>query len=50
MYTVMVLTTVCTVKGRTLKGGGRLCDIATTLLPLLGLPKTSGMDGVDLFA
>jgi 2,3-bisphosphoglycerate-independent phosphoglycerate mutase len=38
------------VKGRTLKGGGRLCDIATTLLPLLGLPKTSGMDGVDLFA
>jgi 2,3-bisphosphoglycerate-independent phosphoglycerate mutase len=38
------------VKGRTLKGGGRLCDIATTLLPLLGLPKASGMDGVDLFA
>ncbi|MBL8734955.1 MAG: 2,3-bisphosphoglycerate-independent phosphoglycerate mutase [Planctomycetes bacterium] len=38
------------VRGRSLKGGGRLCDIATTLLPLLGLPKTPGMDGVDLFA
>ena len=38
------------VRGRTLKGGGRLCDIATTLLPLLGLSKASGMDGVDLFA
>ena len=37
-------------KGRTLRGGGRLCDIATTLLPILGLPKTNGMDGVDLFA
>ena len=38
------------VRGRSLKSGGRLCDIATTLLPLLGLPKTPGMDGVDLFA
>ena len=37
-------------QGRTLRGGGRLCDIATTLLPILGLPKTNGMDGVDLFA
>jgi 2,3-bisphosphoglycerate-independent phosphoglycerate mutase len=38
------------VRGRSLKSGGRLCDIATTLLPMLGLPKTPGMDGVDLFA
>ena len=38
------------VRGRSLKGGGRLCDIATTLLPLLGLQRTPGMDGVDLFA
>ena len=37
-------------RGRRLRDGGRLCDIATTLLPILGLPKTSGMDGVDLFA
>ena len=38
------------VKGRSLKSGGRLCDIATTLLPILGLPKAEGMEGVDLFA
>ncbi|MCA8974885.1 MAG: 2,3-bisphosphoglycerate-independent phosphoglycerate mutase [Planctomycetes bacterium] len=36
------------VKGRSLRGGGRLCDIATTLLPLLGLSPTKGMEGVDL--
>ena len=29
---------------------GRLCDIATTLLPILGLEKGEGMEGVDLFA
>ncbi|MEZ6037627.1 MAG: 2,3-bisphosphoglycerate-independent phosphoglycerate mutase [Planctomycetota bacterium] len=33
-----------------LKAGGRLCDIATTLLPILGLDKAEGMEGVDLFA
>ena len=38
------------VKGRRLRAGGRLCDIATTLLPILGLPKAAGMEGVDLFA
>jgi 2,3-bisphosphoglycerate-independent phosphoglycerate mutase len=37
-------------RGRSLRPGGRLCDIATTLLPILGLPRASGMDGVDLFA
>ena len=36
--------------GRSLKDGGRLCDIATTLLPLLGLDKSPEMEGVDLFA
>jgi 2,3-bisphosphoglycerate-independent phosphoglycerate mutase len=36
--------------GRRLAAGGRLCDIATTLLPILGLAKAEGMDGVDLFA
>ncbi|MBX3464697.1 MAG: 2,3-bisphosphoglycerate-independent phosphoglycerate mutase [Planctomycetes bacterium] len=38
------------VQGRTLRGGGRLCDIATTLLPILGLPRGAGMEGRDLFA
>jgi 2,3-bisphosphoglycerate-independent phosphoglycerate mutase len=37
-------------KQRRLKSGGRLCDIATTLLPLLGLDKAEGMEGADLFA
>ena len=35
---------------RRLKDGGRLCDIATTLLPIIDLDKGEGMDGVDLFA
>jgi 2,3-bisphosphoglycerate-independent phosphoglycerate mutase len=38
------------VKGRTLHAGGRLCDIATTLLPILGLPRDPSMEGRDLFA
>ncbi|MBL8730299.1 MAG: 2,3-bisphosphoglycerate-independent phosphoglycerate mutase [Planctomycetes bacterium] len=38
------------VKGRTLHDGGRLCDIATTLLPILELPRDPGMEGRDLFA
>jgi 2,3-bisphosphoglycerate-independent phosphoglycerate mutase len=37
-------------RGRRLRPHGRLCDIATTLLPILGLPKGKGMEGVDLFA
>lgn len=35
---------------RRLNDGGRLCDIATTLLPILGLEKGDDMIGVDLFA
>lgn len=38
------------VRGRRLRTGGRLCDIATTLLPLLSLPRADGMDGVDLLS
>ncbi|MBM4060603.1 MAG: 2,3-bisphosphoglycerate-independent phosphoglycerate mutase [Planctomycetes bacterium] len=37
-------------RGRRLAGGGRLCDIVTTLLPILGLPPGQGMEGRDLFA
>ncbi len=36
------------VKGKQLKTGGRLCDIVTTLLPLLGLPPDPNMEGVNL--
>ncbi|MBK8099917.1 MAG: 2,3-bisphosphoglycerate-independent phosphoglycerate mutase [Planctomycetes bacterium] len=36
------------VRGRRLRAQGRLCDIATTLLPILGLPADPGMDGMDL--
>jgi len=36
------------VRGRRLRSGGRLCDIATTLLPLLGIAREPGMEGVDL--
>ncbi|MFO1076712.1 MAG: 2,3-bisphosphoglycerate-independent phosphoglycerate mutase [Planctomycetota bacterium] len=38
------------VRDRRLKAGGRLCDIATTLLPLLELPRGKGMEGIDLLA
>ena len=37
-------------RGRTLRSGGRLCDVVTTLMPMIGLRRTAGMDGVDLFA
>jgi len=37
-------------RGRRLRPHGRLCDIATTLLPILGLPAAAGMAGADLFA
>jgi len=38
------------VQGKRLRAGGRLCDIATTLLPILGLPRARGMEGLDLFS
>jgi 2,3-bisphosphoglycerate-independent phosphoglycerate mutase len=38
------------VKGKRLRSGGRLCDVVTTMLPILGLQKSRGMEGVDLFA
>lgn len=34
--------------GKSLRSGGRLCDIATTLLPLVGLEPHRDMDGVNL--
>jgi 2,3-bisphosphoglycerate-independent phosphoglycerate mutase len=36
------------VRGMSMKSGGRLCDIATTLLPLMGLPPHPEMTGVNL--
>ena len=35
-------------RGRSLGHGGRLCDIAPTLLPLMGLKADPTMDGVNL--
>jgi 2,3-bisphosphoglycerate-independent phosphoglycerate mutase len=34
--------------GRKLRAGGRLADVAPTLLAYLGLPKPAEMDGVSL--
>ena len=34
--------------GKRLKSGGRLCDIVTTLLPLLDLSPDPSMEGVNL--
>ena len=36
------------VRGKRMSSGGRLCDIATTLLPLLGLPAHPTMEGANL--
>jgi 2,3-bisphosphoglycerate-independent phosphoglycerate mutase len=35
-------------EGRRFRSGGRLCDIATTLLPILGVEPDPTMEGVDL--
>ncbi len=34
--------------GRSIRPGGRLCDVAPTMLRLLGLPQPAAMTGVDL--
>ena len=36
-------------EGRQLRAGGALCDVAPTLLELLGLAQPAEMDGVSLF-
>jgi 2,3-bisphosphoglycerate-independent phosphoglycerate mutase len=36
-------------KGAKLRDGGRICDVAPTMLSLLGLAKPSAMTGVSLF-
>ena len=36
------------VRGMRMKSGGRLCDIATTLLPLLDLEPHPNMEGINL--
>ncbi len=35
-------------RGRTLQSGGRLCDVAPTILRVMGLPQPPQMDGNDL--
>ena len=37
-------------KGRTLRAGGRLADVAPTVLQLMGLPKPAEMTGESLLA
>jgi 2,3-bisphosphoglycerate-independent phosphoglycerate mutase len=37
-------------ESRTLRSGGRICDVAPTMLELLGIPKPSPMTGESLFA
>jgi 2,3-bisphosphoglycerate-independent phosphoglycerate mutase len=37
-------------EGKRLRSGGRLFDIATTLLPITGLKRSASMDGADLLA
>ncbi len=37
-------------KGARLRAGGRICDVAPTMLELLGLPQPGEMTGVSLFA
>ena len=34
--------------GRTLEDGGRLCDVAPTVLALMGLPQPAEMEGHSL--
>ena len=36
-------------KNRKLRSGGRLCDVAPTMLAILGLPQPAAMTGVSLF-
>jgi 2,3-bisphosphoglycerate-independent phosphoglycerate mutase len=36
--------------GARLRAGGRICDVAPTMLELLGLPQPAEMTGVSLFA
>jgi 2,3-bisphosphoglycerate-independent phosphoglycerate mutase len=36
-------------EGRRLRGGGALCDVAPTLLKLLGMDKPVEMEGASLF-
>jgi 2,3-bisphosphoglycerate-independent phosphoglycerate mutase len=36
-------------RGARLRGGGRICDVAPTMLELLGMPKPAAMTGASLF-
>ncbi len=45
---VPLLIAGSTVEGQSMKEGGRLCDIAPTLLSVMGLEPTPSMEGVSL--
>ena len=36
-------------KAATIRSGGRICDVAPTMLKLMGLPTPRAMSGVPLF-
>jgi 2,3-bisphosphoglycerate-independent phosphoglycerate mutase len=35
-------------RGAKLRAGGRICDVAPTMLEILGLPKPAAMTGTSL--
>jgi 2,3-bisphosphoglycerate-independent phosphoglycerate mutase len=49
-YPVELIVVDDRVKGRKLREGGRLADVAPTALELMGLPKPAEMTGVSLLA
>jgi 2,3-bisphosphoglycerate-independent phosphoglycerate mutase len=48
VYDVPLIVAMERVRGRPLRDGGRLGDIAPTILDLLGLPKPDAMTGESL--
>ncbi len=50
IYDVPLLVVGAAFKGRTLRSGGRLADIAPTMLDILGVPKPAEMTGESLLA
>jgi 2,3-bisphosphoglycerate-independent phosphoglycerate mutase len=49
-YDVELIVVDDALRGRSLRTGGRLADIAPTLLEMIGLPAPAEMTGVSLLA